>query len=365
MNTKVIIIQRFYYNFREGFFNYLNDISFDYKLINVSISRGRVKVHSESKNKSFFIKIFYFFLGENYVVFPFLFFKLIKLKPQIIVTEGGQNTINNLHVLLYCILFKKKYIVWDLGKGYANFKTNLLRNIYMKIYKYILKNSHYIFGYNSESYRYFSSLGIDNKKIIILNNTIDTRKIIEINKKSTPSVPKELIHLSKEGYTFYIFVGSLLRSKNIESLADLSKMLGKEYYLIIVGDGDSIYKEELKRLFNNTNSIFVGYKTLDQLKPYYELSMFSILPGLGGLSINQSMAFGVPVLCNSADGAEKDLIINNITGYVYDDLSNVYKYIVSKHKNDWAEMGKNAKDFLLQNHSVESMMNKFIYYINN
>ena len=50
MGKEVLIIQRFYYNFREGFFEYLSDIKFNFKLINATSSRGKVKVHDGAKN---------------------------------------------------------------------------------------------------------------------------------------------------------------------------------------------------------------------------------------------------------------------------------------------------------------------------
>ena len=365
MSTKVLIIQRFYYNFREGFFNYLSDLNFDFKLINATSSRGRVKVHNGAKNKSFIENIFYFFVGENYVIFPLLFYKLIHMNPRIIVSEGGQNTINNLQVLLYCKIFRKKYIIWDLGKAYADFGNSVIRKIYMRFYQLILKNSLYVYGYNSQSKIYFQTLGIENNKIIILNNTIDTRKIEEINSKTYSDLPQELHKLQEHKYIFILFVGTLLRSKNIEAMAKLLKMLGNKYYLIIIGDGNPKYKLELEQSFNGTNHIFVGYKRLDEMKPYYELATFSILPGLGGLSINQSMAFGVPVVCSIADGSEQDLVIENETGYIYKDLEDAYNYIISKSNDDWREMSRKAKNLLFSKHSVESMMNKFIHYIEN
>ncbi len=107
MGGNILIIQRFYYNFREGFFDYLSDKKIDFNLINATNSKGRVKVHEEAKGKSFVLKLFYFFIGDDYVIFPFLFFSLIQLKPRVIVTEGGQNTINNFQVLMYCKLFKE------------------------------------------------------------------------------------------------------------------------------------------------------------------------------------------------------------------------------------------------------------------
>lgn len=362
MGKNVLIIQRFYYNFREGFFEYLHDTHFDFKLINSITSRGRVKVHDDAKNKSFIKKIFYFFIAEDYVIFPFLFFSLIRLNPRIIVTEGGQNTVNNLQVFLYCKIFKRNYIIWDLGKGYMHFKDSLIRRLYLRIYKYLLKHSHFVYGYNSQSKKYFCSLGIPENKIIVVNNTIDTRKIKKIKSSNTPKIPPELIEQTKKGYTFMIFVGSLLRSKNIEALSELMRLLGKSYYLIIAGDGNQTYKSELEKLFDGTNHIFVGYKRIEQLIDYYAISSFSILPGLGGLSINQSMAYGVPVVCSCADGTEKDLVIENETGYIYRDMKDAYNYIVSKDHADWSAMGEKAESFLNSNHSVERMMDKIIHY---
>ena len=46
---------------------------------------------------------------------------------------------------------------------------------------------------------------------------------------------------------------------------------------------------------------------------YYNIADFLILPGLGGLSINQSLAFNLPALVNKADGSEFDLVMNGIT----------------------------------------------------
>lgn len=363
MGRTVLIIQRFYYSFREGFFDYLSDISFDFKLINATSSRGKVKVHSDTRNKRFIIRVFYFVLGNSYVIFPLLFFRMIFINPKIIVTEGGQNTINNIQVFLYSKIFKCKYIIWDLGKGYAEFNRSAWRDLYMRLYVSILHNAYYIYGYNTQSKSYFQSLGIPEDKIVVLNNTIDTRKISRIKSSFISEIPEELREPSGNGLTFLIFVGALVKSKNIEDLAVLMTLLGPTYFLIIVGDGSPAYKEELEILFKKTNHLFVGYKRNEQLLPYYRISSFSVLPGLGGLSINQAMAFGVPVVCKSADGAEKDLVINNKTGYIYNDLNDLYNYILSKEKNDWEHMGKNAEHLIYSHHSVESMMNKFISYL--
>jgi glycosyltransferase involved in cell wall biosynthesis len=360
MKGKVLIVQRFYYSFREGFFEYLKDINFDFRLINATTSRGKAKVHEGAENLPYIEKTSYFFLGTKYVVFPFLFIRLIMLNPSKIVTEGGANTINNVQIFLYSKLFRCKYIIWDLGKGFADFGNSLFRRLYMRFYNYLLKHAEYIYVYNNLSRAYFKAQGISDNKIVVLNNTIDTRKIKRIRSSYIPEVPEALADQTGQDFTFLIFVGALVRSKNIEELAELMKMLGNKYYLVIVGDGAPEYKSELEKLFKGTNHFFAGYKKIEQLMPYYDLASFSVLPGLGGLSINQSMAFGVPVICKSADGAEKDLVVPDMTGYIYKDLSDACHYILSKTSDDWKKMGQNAEAVINTSHSVESMMNKFI-----
>lgn len=363
MKKGVLIVQRFYYNFREGFFDYLSDINFDFKLINSTVSRGKVKVHDEAKKKPFIIKTPGIFLDDKHILFPFLFFNLLWLNPRVIVAEGGANTINIIPVFIYCKLFRRKYIIWDLGKGFADFGNSSLRKLYMIFYLFLLKHADFIYGYNSQSKLYFKSLGVNEKKVVILNNTIDTRKIKAIRSGYQFSLPPEFSDKKNTDLIFLIFVGALVKTKNIEDLAKLMKMLGDNYFLIIAGEATSEYKSELDKSFSGTNHIFLGYKKIEQLLPYYAMSSFSVLPGLGGLSINQSMAYGVPVICKSADGTEKDLIIPGKTGYIYENLEDACSFIVSRSADDWRKMGIEAENFIYSCHSVEIMMTKFISYL--
>lgn len=360
MATDIFIVQRYYYNFREGFFEYLSDKKVNFKLVNSLSPRGKVKVHDGAGKLDFIVKTPVIHIGKSYVIFPFLFFSLIKSKPRVIISEGGQNTVNNLQILLYSLLFNRRYIIWDLGKGYADFGKSLSRSIYMFFYRLLLRKAYLVYGYHSQSLEYFKSLGISERKIIVLNNTIDTRKIKAVRSQAMTDPPRELGPGTNGKYTYLIFVGSLVDNKNIESLAALMRKLGEKYYLLIVGDGKPGYRKKLEEEFSDVNHIFLGYKKSDTLAPYYSIASFSVLPGLGGLSINQSMAYGVPVICRSADGAEKDLVKNNETGYIYSDIDDAAEFIKSKKAADWERMGEKAEQLLYSGHSVESMMDKFI-----
>lgn len=357
MKTKLLIVQRYFYNFREGFFDYLFSQWPDIKIINHLKSNGRVIVNQNSSNKAYVTRTTSFTLGNNLVLFPSLFWNLIKINPRIIVIEGGQNTINNIQVYIYSILFNKPYIQWDLGRGYMDEEIGLFRSIYMFIYLIIAKRAKRIFGYNSESRKYFELLNINPRNIVVLNNTVDT---ISIKKIIDENSTKNVLELNiPDNRIKIIFVGALLPSKNIESLSDLMRILGDNYHLLIIGSGTEEYVAKLKECFVNTNHSFIGYVPQKDLYPYYKVAAFSVLPGLGGLTINQAMAFGVPVLCNKADGAEKDIVFDGFNGYIYSDLKDLVNFINSNSLQSWKVMGVNAQEFLFNKFSLEASVSLF------
>ena len=361
MHPKVVIIQRYFFNFREGIFDCLQSMGLDFKLLNSTQSRGRVKVHQDKvKSVDYIIEPAHFNINDGILVFPFLFFLLLKLKPRVIVTGGGQNTINNIQVRLYCRMVGIKYIVWDLGKGYQDFGNSLGRRIYTRYYKRVLDGAALIYGYNSGSKRYFESLGVPSGKIVVLNNTADTVLLKKVIDRSSKELPEDMATSYDPRKKYIIFVGSLLPTKRIEDFKEIMDRLKGEYTLLIVGSGEEEYTQSLKQLFKDIDCVFLGYKRPEELLPYYSISSFCFLPGLGGLSINQAMAYGLPVLCTHADGAEEDLVREDETGYIYRDIDDAIRYIHSKTEEDWKRMGKTAQELMFGDFSMEKECERFV-----
>lgn len=362
---KAIIVQRYFYNFREGVFDCLQEMGLDFKLINSTKSRGRVKVHADKVASVDYIeKCSNFNVNDGVVVFPFLFWKLVKEKPSVIVTEGGQNTINNIQIKWYSRLFGVPYIQWDLGRGYQDFGNSLGRRVYMSVYKSIANRAKLIYGYNSSSKKYFESLGVPTDKIVVLNNTADTVTLKKVIENSSKELPDDMATRYDSNKKYIIFVGSLLPTKRIEDFQEIMTKLKGEYTLLMVGSGKEDYTQKLKDLFKDIDCIFLGYKKPEELLPYYNIASFCILPGLGGLSINQAMAYGVPVLCTHADGAEGDVVRNDETGYIYSDIDDLVRYIHSKSESDWKRMGNNASELMYGDFSLEKECERFIQGLN-
>ena len=157
-----------------------------------------------------------------------------------------------------------------------------------------------------------------------------------------------------------LYVGAINSKKKIEFLIELIQALGQKYCIIILGNGEAPYVNNLKKQFCPYNVFFEGFKKMEEAVYYYNIADFSILPGLGGLSINQSLAFNTPVLVNKADGSEFDLVFNGSTGYRYHELTDLIDFIQYCTRDKRIEMKKNSINLINQNFTVEKMVGLFL-----
>ncbi len=78
--------------------------------------------------------------------------------------------------------------------------------------------------------------------------------------------------------------------------------------LVIVGDGPE--RQALKSLAAEIypQAEFVGAKHGVELKPYFTEANLFVLPGTGGLAVQEAMSYGLPVIVAQGDGTQDDLV---------------------------------------------------------
>lgn len=237
-----------------------------------------------------------------------LFWELIKYRPDVILSEGASNFLNNIFAFIYKVIFRKKMIWWSLGE-IKNRKKSLLRKIMDKPIHFLETRMDAILVYSSYGKQYFLNLGIPEKKIFVAVNVIDTdMKKKEIRKLNPEKLYQEKHQISKFNI---LFVGALTKEKKLDILLQAFKKLesiASDVHLTIVGDGPYMhsYTEMAKELaINNIN--FEG-KIIDKVSEYFLSSDIFVLPGLGGLAVSDSLVHGLPLIASIADGCEKDLL---------------------------------------------------------
>lgn len=119
-----------------------------------------------------------------------------------------------------------------------------------------------------------------------------------------------------------IFVGRLQARKLVDVLIHACALLMPDVQprLWIVGDGPQ--RHELENLAASVypETRFFGAQHGEDLKKLLREADLFILPGTGGLAIQQAMSFGLPVITGQADGTQSDLVREE-NGWVLPDES--------------------------------------------
>ena len=203
----------------------------------------------------------------------------------------------------------------------------LIRRIFLKyVYSYIDKALYA--GIANKAY--FKAMGLVEKQLVFMPHAIDNSRF-SINKKyeSEAVLLKNTLGIAK-GALVFLFAGKLDHNKNVALL--IRAFIGintKDHYLLIVGDG--VKEKELKDLSKqHHNIIFLNFQNQQQMPAIYAAADIFVMPSKSetwGLSINEAMAAGKPIVASNTIGATFDLVKNNKNGFVFksDDLNDLTK----------------------------------------
>lgn len=165
-----------------------------------------------------------------------------------------------------------------------------------------------------------ASYGVSREKIFITRNSPDTdslfstKEMIATLPNKLPDNPYRLIH-----------VGRLVAWKRVDMLirafAGVKKQF-KQAELLIIGVGPE--EKDLKQLvvelkLGESVNFLGGVYNQKLLGQYLMESSLYVLAGMGGLSINDAMCFGLPILCSVGDGTEKYLVREGENGRYFKD----------------------------------------------
>jgi glycosyltransferase involved in cell wall biosynthesis len=107
-----------------------------------------------------------------------------------------------------------------------------------------------------------------------------------------------------------LFVGRLQARKRIDNLLRACAALPAAIQprLLIVGDGPA--REELEILAKAIypSAEFTGERRGLDLEPLFAAADLFVLPGTGGLAVQQAMAYSLPVIVAEGDGTQDDLV---------------------------------------------------------
>lgn len=190
----------------------------------------------------------------------------------------------------------------------------------MQIRRYCYKKADGALVYASMGKELLPTYGIAPDKVFVTYNSTDTDAMFSIKKQ----LSEENVILGKSDFRV-IHVGRLVKWKRVDLLIEaFSKTIPSfpQAELMIIGDGPEMepLKKQVAELKIEEKVLFTGAiydnKTIAS---HLSASTIYVLAGMGGLSINDAMTFGLPVICSVCDGTERDLVIHNKNGFFFEE----------------------------------------------
>lgn len=295
-------------------------------------------------------------------IFKFKFFKenIFKLSKSydVVLTLSELWTVPNM-----LLGFRKRkfgLVHWGIGVTASYDKKFDSGGFVDKVRMYISGKADSILFYSDYPIKKYVNFGIKREKLFTANNTVLVKEKVEI-----PKIKKH-----------FIFVGSLYTQKKIYDLLEAYKKFKTQaidvYPLIIIGDGDE--KENIEKWINEEdleNFVFLKGQINDQLilQNYYQDSIACISPGQAGLTVLNSMAYGVPFITseNAITGGEILNLNHNVNGILYDgSISKLTDILLHLSHDDVFvnELSENAQKHYFENRTIENMVKGFEDSIN-
>ncbi|HAR62909.1 MAG TPA: hypothetical protein DCS13_05530 [Candidatus Margulisbacteria bacterium] len=361
--NNIVIVEQLIPHYREQFFQDLQNSVSDMNDIYV--------LHSSHNKSAFIVNNIHSFNNIYVHNYKFCWFNfqniicpLLRLRPQIIITDHNPYNLTNYLLILLRKIFRFKLMFW--GHGGSN-KFSLEDNLKIKNY------FHRLFIKSSDKYLAYTE-GVakrilpftSNGRIVNVKNTINVEAMILVRKSlQSVDVIKQQLGLS---YPYYItYIGRLYKEKRADIVLEVYQQLKSRYDIgvIIIGDGEEA--ERLKAISDNRVLFTGNIGDWNISGKYLYCSNIVFIPGDIGLAINHSFAFGTPVLTQEHvlgkspnHGPEYSYLIDKYNGRICQNgsLESMTECAIDLIENT-VGYKKNVEQYIDSNLHLEDMVDAF------
>ena len=155
-----------------------------------------------------------------------------------------------------------------------------------------------LIAYSQRGADEYAALGFPREKTFVAHNSVSAPPTsLFPSRRSTFNLQPSIL-----------FVGRLQARKRIDMLIRACSLLETKPRLVIVGDGPERNTLEALARKLYPSAEFIGARHGDELAPYFAEADLFVLPGTGGLAVQEAMSYGLPVIVAQGDGTQDDLV---------------------------------------------------------
>ena len=303
---------------------------------------------TQANNQHLLSKQFYLCRQTNIIEW------LEETDPDVLIVEANQRYPNTPDAIEWMHARSRKVLAWGLGAPSINGIFSSFRT--KRRYEFLSKLDGLI-SYSERGVQEYISLGISAEKVFVAHNAASRR----------PSSPPPLKTKKKVGPMEILFVGRLQIRKKLDNLFRACAELREQPNIVIAGDGPDRRHFELAAAKIYSNVVFVGPKYGEELKQYYQEADIFVLPGTGGLAVQEAMANGLPIIVAQGDGTQDDLVRKNNGWLIPPNYQTALTSTLKDALSDLPrlrKMGAESFRITLEEINIDTMSDKFISAIN-
>ncbi len=219
-------------------------------------------------------------------------------QPHVLIMEANPRYLNSPAAIQWMREKNGKLIGWGLGSPISQGGLSILR---MSIRKRFIQKFDALITYSAQGAREYEALGFPGNLIFTAPNAVAPRPVLPM-----PERPPAF----RGSKPVVVFVGRLQKRKKVGTLIRACAALPPDAQplLWIIGDGPQ--RTVLENLANEIYppTRFYGAQHGTQLAKRLRSADLFIMPGTGGLAVQEAMSFGLPVIVGVADGTQADLV---------------------------------------------------------
>jgi glycosyltransferase involved in cell wall biosynthesis len=302
-----------------------------------------------------------YYLGENIHLFDDMFYLcyqrglldwLQDWNPDALIVEANPRYLSTPPAIKWMHERKKPVIGWGLGSPPIRGFRKRRRFSFISQFDAMI-------SYSQRGADEYAALGFPREKIFVAHNSVSPPPSFQLPVRPSTFNLKPNI----------LFVGRLQVRKRVDALLHACAQLGSNPRLVIVGDGPEreILESLAKEIYPSAE--FIGAKHGAELAPYFMEADLFVLPGTGGLAIQEAMSYGLPVIVAQGDGTQDDLVRNG-NGWQLSPPSGDPGALLSTMKDALSDvarlrrMGEESYQIVKEEINIEKMVETFVTALN-
>jgi len=313
------------------------------------------------------LKVANYKLGKNIHIFNGAFYLchqqglmdwLKESNPDALIVEANPRYLSTSSAVKWMHRRGKPVIGWGLGSPPISGFRKQRRITFINQFDALI-------SYSQRGAEEYAELGFPREKIFVAHNSVAMPLSSPL-----PARPATFNPSTSSGQALQpniLFVGRLQARKRIDLLLRACAQIELNPRLVIIGDGPERQALETWAKENYPSAEFIGAKHGAELRPYFEEADLFVLPGTGGLAVQEAMSYGLPIIVAQGDGTQDDLVRKENGWQIPPDNFDALVFAIKDALTDIARlrrMGEESYRIVKDEINIEKMAETFVSALN-